>query len=429
MTPPPGAAPPTPPPDPGEPPVASLEQAVQFLGAGFLAVLRNALLYHPQHAQFQRALGKAERTAEIAFGYAPEIVFVCLEGELFFAGRPMNKRGTQFQRLADFMASLGVQQLRLLPGLTAEELGQFALQLIGRTASGEETGRKCLRPTSHIRVGRLLDQELEGGRLTRQAIAGLVTSGAISEEEVAALAARREPGTAAEAGGEAVARAERAILGAVSASASREMTAREALLGLLTQLVRHGGCLALLGRLREHHAPTYLHAVNVALLSAALARAQQAPAPLLREVVLAGLLHDIGKLAVPAPLLDRAGSRSPEEERIYQGHCAAGAALLLRHDPTPRLAVAAAFQHHIHSRGGGGFPRDRRCAQPHPVSQVVALANFYDGARIERPGQPPRTLEGILAEIRKETLGQFHPALAAALPRALGEFEPWTASP
>jgi hypothetical protein len=82
-------------PPPGEPRVASLEQAIQFFAAMLLAVLRSALIYSPRHSQFQRALAKAEQMAA-AFDFSPEIVFIYLERELFVAGRPMNKRGSSF---------------------------------------------------------------------------------------------------------------------------------------------------------------------------------------------------------------------------------------------------------------------------------------------------------------------------------------------
>ena len=77
-------------PAPDQPKVASLEEAIQFFAALLLAVLRNALIYSPKHALFQRALTRAEQMAGIAFGFVPEIVFICLEKELFFASGFVN---------------------------------------------------------------------------------------------------------------------------------------------------------------------------------------------------------------------------------------------------------------------------------------------------------------------------------------------------
>ncbi|MBI4537476.1 MAG: HD domain-containing protein [candidate division NC10 bacterium] len=411
---------------PAEQRVASPDEVVQYLAAQVLTVIRNALIYSPTHAQFHRATSQAARMAGIAFGFTSEIAFVCLEKELYFAGRPMNKRGVQYQKLADFMHSLGIQQLKLLPGISAEELKDFALTLVGRSETGADLGIKRFRATPHIRAGRLTQEKAGGsGRLTQQAIEGLVASGAISAQEIADILTGRPEAAGDEAEAEAtsstVARAEEAIASTVSQMASQEVPAREAVLGFIVQLAEHGGYLSLLGPLCEHHEASYLHSINVALLSAAQARLFKASPELVREALLAGLLHDIGKLAVPPEILNKPDHPEPAEERIYRRHCAAGAEMLAQHASVPWLAVVAAFEHHLHFRGGGGYPKERRCAQPHLVSQLVALADFYDKARTEVPGLPPRTLEAILTEIRKETLGRFHPVVAAAFPRALQE--------
>ncbi|HTU03352.1 MAG TPA: hypothetical protein VMG58_16100, partial [Candidatus Sulfotelmatobacter sp.] len=127
-------------PPPQRPKVESLDEAVQAFAAMLLAGLRNALIYAPTHSQFQLAVSKAEEMAAVAARFTPEIVFICLEKELFVGGKPKNKRGIQFQRLGEFMDSLGVHRLTLLAGLTAEELRDFALNLVGLTESGESTG-------------------------------------------------------------------------------------------------------------------------------------------------------------------------------------------------------------------------------------------------------------------------------------------------
>jgi HD-GYP domain-containing protein (c-di-GMP phosphodiesterase class II) len=183
-----------------------------------------------------------------------------------------------------------------------------------------------------------------------------------------------------------------------------------------------GGLLAILAPLREHHEPTYLHAMNVALLCAALSRALKASPDMTRDVVQGGLLHDIGKLAVPAEVLGKTEPLMPDEERAYQGHCFAGATLLAERSGISSLAAVAAYEHHFFSQGGG-FPETRGRRKPHLVSQVVGLANFYDARRCGRPNRPARDVRGVFEEIVRETPRRFHPNLVAALPRALQDYE------
>ena len=428
-------------PAPDQPKVASLEEAIQFFAALLLAVLRNALIYSPKHALFQRALTRAEQMAGIAFGFVPEIVFICLEKELFFAGKPMNKRGAQFQRLAEFMHSLGVHRLQVLPGLAAEELKVFALNLVGLTEAGESTGGKRIQATRHIRVGRLSNPEAGGGSLSLDARArGVASREASVSSPGGALGPtpgvneapddRREqkagPAESSVAGSHADAdrRTDAKVAEAILQGASREMAACERTLQLVAGLAKHAGYLAVLAPLSKHHAPTYLHSINVALLAAAHVQALQAPSDLLRDILLAGLFHDLGKLAVPAQILGKPEARTAAEERLYQQHCVAGAELLSQHRAIPPSAVMAAFEHHLYAGGDGGFPQAHRSGKPHMISQMVALSDFYDHARSGTPGQPPRTLEAILDEIRRETPTRFHPSLTARFPKALQAFEP-----
>jgi HD-GYP domain-containing protein (c-di-GMP phosphodiesterase class II) len=142
-----------------------------------------------------------------------------------------------------------------------------------------------------------------------------------------------------------------------------------------------------------------------------------------RAVLLAGLLHDMGKLAVPAEILDKAEPRGPAGERIYRQHAAAGALLLARYPAVPPPAVMAAFEHHLFAGGDGGYPGSPRGA-PHVVSQIVALANFYDNARQPTPTQPLPTREAVLDQVRRETPHRFQPELVASFPAALDAFEP-----
>jgi hypothetical protein len=220
-------------PAPGPPKVGSLAEAIQFFTALLLAALRNALIYSPKHAHFQLALTKAEKMAAIAFGFTPKIVFICLERELFFEGKPMNKRGAQFQRLADFMHSLGVNRLQILPGLVALELRAFALNLVGLKETGESTGRKFIQATPHIRIGRLRHPEAAApGAGSGAHAGGLAASLGVSGDR------GEGPGDSGEAGSasKAASRMDAKVTEAALQAASKEMAACETTLRLIASL-------------------------------------------------------------------------------------------------------------------------------------------------------------------------------------------------
>jgi response regulator RpfG family c-di-GMP phosphodiesterase len=57
------------------------------------------------------------------------------------------------------------------------------------------------------------------------------------------------------------------------------------------------------------------------------------------------------------------------------------------------------------------------------VSQVVALADFYDIARTGKANAPPQSLSTIMGRVRKESGTRFSPRLVLNFPRALRIFE------
>ncbi|WP_164224120.1 HD-GYP domain-containing protein, partial [Stenotrophomonas maltophilia] len=74
---------------------------------------------------------------------------------------------------------------------------------------------------------------------------------------------------------------------------------------------------------------TYMHSVAVCALMIALARQLELPDPLVHEAGLAGLLHDIGKMAVPDPILNKPGKLTEQEFGLVRRHPQNGARMLL----------------------------------------------------------------------------------------------------
>jgi putative nucleotidyltransferase with HDIG domain len=85
-------------------------------------------------------------------------------------------------------------------------------------------------------------------------------------------------------------------------------------------VMRHPNALISLARLKHSNEYTYMHSVAVCALMIALARQLGLPEAAVREAGLAGLLHDIGKMAVPQDLLDKPGKLSDSEFAAIRKH-------------------------------------------------------------------------------------------------------------
>jgi HD-GYP domain-containing protein (c-di-GMP phosphodiesterase class II) len=169
--------------------------------------------------------------------------------------------------------------------------------------------------------------------------------------------------------------------------------------------------LSLLERLRKHHPDSFTHSVNVCLFTVLQAEQIKLPPEDLREAALSGLLHDVGKLAVPTAVLDKEAPLTRQEAAKISVHSVAGARSLAAMPGLPRLVVVGIWEHHLHHDGRGGYPRPSRNRVPHPVSQMIALGDFYDSLTTPKPYRPEQPRDRVLRMMREREGRVFHPLL------------------
>lgn len=129
---------------------------------------------------------------------------------------------------------------------------------------------------------------------------------------------------------------------------------------------------------------TFVHTVNVAIQSAALAEAVGLSKAHVHAIIEAGLLHDIGKAAIPPEILQKKAMLNEAERAVVQRHPVDGAAMLIERKHHNPVAAIVAMEHHMHI-DGTGYPAPRRHHRPHLASQIVQVADVFDALRTHRP--------------------------------------------
>ena len=137
--------------------------------------------------------------------------------------------------------------------------------------------------------------------------------------------------------------------------------------------------------IRLHDSYTFSHSVNVAVLSTMLGDLCGYSKRKLQIITLGGLLHDIGKLAVPTPILNKSGSLTAGEFKIIRRHPSEGRKILKElNSPIASILAIIAVQHHEHL-DGSGYPYHVRGKSIHPYSRITAIADVYDALTSVRP--------------------------------------------
>lgn len=119
----------------------------------------------------------------------------------------------------------------------------------------------------------------------------------------------------------------------------------------------------------------------------------------LRDVGLAALLHDVGKLAIPDEILKKPGKLTEEEFAVIEEHTVIGERLLAGE---PLLAGAASLVRSHHERpDGGGYPDGLRGEQIPLEAMLIATCDAWDamtGDRHYREGMSPERATAILRQ-------------------------------
>lgn len=149
------------------------------------------------------------------------------------------------------------------------------------------------------------------------------------------------------------------------------------------QVDRNAHMLMRVLQLKTKHQYTYLHSVAVCTLMVNLARHIGLPPAQVRELGLAGLLHDVGKMAIPEPVLDKPGRLSEEEFALMREHPERGAALLEAGDAIPPLAIEVCLHHHERI-DGKGYPHGQSGEAITLASRMGAICDVYDAVTSNR---------------------------------------------
>jgi len=161
------------------------------------------------------------------------------------------------------------------------------------------------------------------------------------------------------------------------------------------------------------------HQRRVADLARAIATELHLPAGKIESLRMAGVIHDIGKIALPTEILTKAGRLSEAEFNLIKGHAQLGYDILKDVDsPWPLAEIV--YQHH-ERLDGSGYPRRLKGDGILIEARILAVADVVESMASHRPYRPARGIEAALAEIEKNMGILYDPDVADACLRIFRE--------
>ena len=160
--------------------------------------------------------------------------------------------------------------------------------------------------------------------------------------------------------------------------------------------------------------PTSGHSSRVAHNARAIGIAVGLAQETLRAVYWAGLLHDLGKIAIPERILQKPGSLTEDEIITMRRHSDIGANLLLSVSADLRQISDGVRTHH-ERWDGSGYPRRLEAEQIPVEGRIVAIVDVFEALTCNRPYRRPQPVPEVLEFIRERKGSWFDPDLVPIL--------------
>ncbi|QQE73515.1 HD-GYP domain-containing protein [Brevibacillus composti] len=153
---------------------------------------------------------------------------------------------------------------------------------------------------------------------------------------------------------------------------------------ILDDLMQNKQMVTHLANISTHSPSLYHHSVNVAVLATAVGMSIGYNRSQLIELGVGAMLHDIGKVQLPAELLQKKERWNEAEMEIAKQHCMLGFNLLRKEHDISLLSAHICLQHH-ERLDGSGYPQGLKGKNIHEYAQIVGICDIYDSLTSPRP--------------------------------------------
>lgn len=187
---------------------------------------------------------------------------------------------------------------------------------------------------------------------------------------------------------------------------------RESVVPAVQEISRNPDIFALFSSVRGKDDYTYEHNIGVGVLSTLIGKWLDMSEAELSLLSLAATLHDIGKLQIPAEILNKPGKLTEEEFNLVKKHTVYGYEMLKGTAGMDTRIAMAALQHHERN-DGKGYPHGLKEEQIDYFSKIIAVADIFHAMSSKRPYHEPIPFHVIVDQMRRGSFGTLDPHIVS----------------
>jgi len=386
-------------------------QQLREIMEGLSKLVFQSRLFPMRHPSVERALNAAFIPLEAALEDKKSVRLIFTNGRICWFNFELTLTDTQDKAIHLFREALvkhSIGEIQFMKGVTRDELAALAGLLAG---SGSKAGE-----TSVSLINRIERINIRHGQAARTSVSGDAPGSAPLENDL--LPAVRSAAVAAGHQG-AMGEVVQGVLDKLDKIQSKDGTKARAKIIEVIERERGGtSTILLLNSLKAYDDYTFTHSVNVAVISAAVARNLGFGEDFVDTVAHAALLHDIGKLYVPRAIIHKTGRLTPSEWQTMKRHPIDGERIL-REEGIDLASRRVAYEHHMR-HDLGGYPKPKRGFEVHKASEIVRIADSYDALTTIRPYRRQISPYNAIKLMERGSGTEFHTDYLLAFMRVLG---------